>query len=105
MASQYSLLSCLILAFGSIATAETPLAAGLHNTPETPNPVQLEIIGKFPNWLSGSLYRGAQAGWDAGNYTSAHWFDGFARNHRFEISNGKVEYRSRNSSDELMDCK
>ena len=81
-----------------------PLALGFYNTPGTLVPVQLKIEGNFPKWLEGSLYRGAQAGWNAGNYTSDHWFDGFSRNHRFEIKDGKVEYRSRNSSDEVMEC-
>jgi hypothetical protein len=53
----------------------------------------------------GSLYRGAAATWDVGNWTAEHWFDGLSRNHRFEIENGAVHYRSRNGSDELMDCK
>lgn len=53
----------------------------------------------------GSLYRGAAGTWDVSNYTSEHWFDGFSRNHRFEISNGKVKYRSRNATDEIIDCK
>jgi torulene dioxygenase len=52
----------------------------------------------------GSLYRGAAGSWDSGNYTAEHWFDGFSRNHRFEISKGKVEYRNRNATDELRDC-
>lgn len=56
-------------------------------------------------YYRGSLYRGAAATWDSGNYTAEHWFDGFSRNHRFEISEGKVSYRSRNASDELQDCK
>jgi len=81
-----------------------PLLLGLYNTPEVREPVQLEVTGEIPRWVKGSLYRGAQAGWDAGNYTSEHWFDGFTRNHRFEIEDGKVSYRSRNASDEVMDC-
>ncbi|KAH7130173.1 carotenoid oxygenase [Dendryphion nanum] len=80
-----------------------PLLLGFYNTPETLTPVKLEIEGSIPTWVQGSLYRGAHAGWDAGNYTSSHWFDGFSRNHRFEIQNGQVEYRSRNASDELND--
>lgn len=82
-----------------------PLALGLYTTPEVLEPVELEIVGEIPSWVTGSLYRGAQAGWDAGNYTSEHWFDGFSRNHRFEIADGKVTYRSRNASDEVVDCK
>lgn len=105
----YTALSYLLL-LSSQAAAEqslspnlSPLALGFFTTPETQKPVVLDIHGSIPTWISGSLYRGAQAGWNGGNYTSEHWFDGFSRNHRFEISNGKVEYRSRNASDELHD--
>ncbi|KAF2448415.1 hypothetical protein P171DRAFT_440796 [Karstenula rhodostoma CBS 690.94] len=41
--------------------------------------------------------------WDVGNFTSEHWFHGFSRQHRFEIKDGKVSYRSRNGSDEVQD--
>lgn len=82
-----------------------PLALGLYSTPEIQDPIQLEIEGEIPQWVTGSLYRGAQGAWDVGNYTSEHWFDGFSRNHRFEIADGKVTYRSRNGSDEVQDCK
>ncbi|KAF2105588.1 carotenoid oxygenase, partial [Lophiotrema nucula] len=90
-------------AAGAPAPGANPLAFGFYDTPETPQPVELEITGTIPSWVHGSLYRGAQAGWDAGNYTAEHWFDGFSRNHKFEIANGKVTYRSRNSADELHD--
>ncbi|MCJ1478615.1 hypothetical protein MMC13_007296 [Lambiella insularis] len=80
-----------------------PLTWGFYATPEVQKPSELHIEGSFPSWLSGSLYRGASATWDVGNYTAEHWFDGFSRNHRFEISNGVVTYRSRNASDELQD--
>jgi torulene dioxygenase len=105
-----SLLSSLALLSHHLVTASenpppgTPiLAHGLYNTPETLQPKPLEIIGYIPSWITGSLYRGAQAGWDAGNYSADHWFDGFSRTHRFEIENGSVIYRSRNASDELQD--
>ncbi len=80
-----------------------PLTYGFYATPEIPEPVPLEITGIIPKWLNGSLYRGAAGSWDTGNLTAEHWFDGFSRNHRFEILNGKVEYRSRNASDEVVD--
>ncbi|KAF2873120.1 carotenoid oxygenase [Massariosphaeria phaeospora] len=88
---------------GSPPEGTPPLAYGFYSSPETLEPTELEIVGTIPHWLSGSLYRGAQAGWDAGNYTSGHWFDGFSRNHRFEIAGGKVTYRSRNASNEVTD--
>ncbi|CAH0023697.1 unnamed protein product [Clonostachys rhizophaga] len=67
------------------------------------DPTQLKVEGHFPHWLTGSLYRGGAGTWDVGNYTAEHWFDGFSRNHRFEIANGMVSYPSRNGSDEIMD--
>ena len=80
-----------------------PLTYGWYATPEIQNPTQLEVVGTIPQWVRGSLYRGAAATWDTGNFTAEHWFDGFSRNHRFEIQNGQVEYRSRNASDEQAD--
>ena len=80
-----------------------PLTFGFYATAEIQEPVSLEITGTIPKWLSGSLYRGAAGTWDTGNLTAEHWFDGFSRNHRFEITNGKVEYRSRNATDEVVD--
>ncbi|KAI1660273.1 carotenoid oxygenase [Daldinia decipiens] len=79
-----------------------PLTWGFYCTPEVQQPAVLKIEGTIPTWLTGSLYRGASATWDVGNFTAEHWFDGFSRNHRFEIAYGKVTYRSRNASDELM---
>lgn len=79
------------------------LTYGFYATPEITQPAPLEITGTIPSWLQGSLYRGAAGTWDTGNLTAEHWFDGFSRNHRFEIANGQVQYRSRNASDELVD--
>ncbi|KAL2384398.1 hypothetical protein RJZ90_001998 [Blastomyces dermatitidis] len=80
-----------------------PVTLGLYASPEIREPTNLKIEGTIPTWLTGSLYRGAAATWDVGTYTAEHWFDGFSRNHRFEIANGAVSYRSRNGAEELMD--
>jgi torulene dioxygenase len=80
-----------------------PVALGLYGSAETREPTMLDIEGTIPGWMNGSLYRGAATTWDVGDYTAEHWFDGFSRNHRFEINNGTVSYRRRNGSDELMD--
>lgn len=114
MASLFSTLLPVILLGARSAVAElpgafgppsdsNPLTWGFYATPEVQEPTQLEVQGKIPSWVSGSLYRGAAATWDVGNYTAEHWFDGFTRNHRFEIGGGGVSYRSRNSSSELDD--
>ena len=108
-----STLSCLVSVIGVNAyngsgshgppPNANPLTYGFYATPEIQKPVLLEVTGSFPSWLRGSLYRGAAGTWDTGNLTAEHWFDGFSRNHRFEIANGQVEYRSRNATDELVD--
>lgn len=84
--------------------AEIPaVALGFYSSPEVREPNELKIEGTFPSWLEGSLYRNAAATWEVGDYTAEHWFDGFSRHHRFEIAQGRVSFRSRNGSDELMD--
>ncbi|KAH8656325.1 carotenoid oxygenase [Ilyonectria robusta] len=79
-----------------------PLSWGFYATREIQEPTALQVEGNIPTWLTGSLYRGGAGTWDVGNYTAEHWFDGFSRNHRFEIANGTVKYRSRNSTDEMI---
>ncbi len=87
---------------GSYSEMAHPLALGFFNTPEQPNPTKLEVEGSIPLWLKGSLYRGGPGTYDVGTYTAEHWFDGFTRLNRFEISNGEVSYRSRNATHELV---
>jgi torulene dioxygenase len=80
-----------------------PLSWGFYASPETPEATLLDVQGTIPEWVTGSLYRGSFSTWDAGNYTAEHWFDGFSRNHRFEIADGQVSYRSRNASEEMVE--
>lgn len=100
--------SYLVQASGDLAASfgpppdSNPLTWGFYATHEVQTPTHLEITGSIPSWLTGSLYRGAAGTWDVGNYTAEHWFDGFSRNHLFQIADGSVTYRSRNASDELM---
>lgn len=100
----------LLTSLASLATAvrispwqNRALTLGFYGTPEVQQPVGLQVEGTIPPWITGSLYRGAAGTWDVGNFSAEHWFDGFSRNHRFEIADGKVSYQSRNGSDEYMD--
>lgn len=88
-----------------MAAAEEPhpLTLGFYNTVEQRTPIELEVLGAIPEWLEGSLYRGAGGRYDVGQFTSEHWFDGFSRLYHFDICHGKVTYRSRNTSDEMVD--
>lgn len=105
MANRLLLLStAAIAAASSIPQGQNKaLTLGFYGTPEVRQPVELDIEGEIPSWITGSLYRGAAGTWDIGNFSAEHWFDGFSRNHRFEIAEGKVSYRSRNGSDEYID--
>ena len=85
-------------------TAEArPITLGFYNTPEQRQPIPLKVSGTIPAWLEGSLYRGAGGIYDVGSFTTEHWFDGFSRLYRFEISNGEVTYRSRSLTDEVVE--
>uniref|UniRef100_A0A3Q3E0F0 Beta-carotene oxygenase 2b n=1 Tax=Hippocampus comes TaxID=109280 RepID=A0A3Q3E0F0_HIPCM len=62
---------------------------------ETPQPIQTNITGKFPEWISGSFLRNGPGKFEIGNQKFNHWFDGMALLHQFKISKGQVTYRSR----------
>ncbi len=55
----------------------------------------LEIEGRVPQWLSGSLYRIGPAKFEVGERSVNHWFDGFSMLHRFSITDGRVSYANR----------
>lgn len=100
---------------------------GLENAPEVTEPIQLDVIGVFPHWVSGiptsfsggvssltrfaevgSLYRTGPATFrfpvTSDNPRPApsvqHWFDGLGMTHRFDIhgEKGQVTYSSRSSA-------
>jgi torulene dioxygenase len=87
------------------------LAAGFENIPEQRTPVDLQIHGKIPPWLSGVLYRtgpGATRIPTTADPTKSvnvhHWFDGLALHHRFEIFPGgqRVSYRSHSGAEDFQ---
>jgi beta,beta-carotene 9',10'-dioxygenase len=56
----------------------------------------LPVRGTLPEWLRGTLYRNGPALWRVGTTDLAHWFDGFAKLHRFGFSgDGTVSFRCR----------
>jgi carotenoid cleavage dioxygenase-like enzyme len=71
-------------------------AAGFAPCPEELELAALPVSGTLPPWLRGALYRNGPALWQAGVTPLAHWFDGFAKLHRFGFAgDGTVSYRSR----------
>src|SRR6516162_3062062 len=57
--------------------------------------VSLVVEGTFPNWLSGRLIKNGPAMFHAGERELAHWFDGFAKLHKFDIGSGQIRYSCR----------
>jgi carotenoid cleavage dioxygenase-like enzyme len=55
----------------------------------------LELDGRVPDWLGGSLYRIGPAQFEVGERTVNHWFDGYSMLHRFAIADGRVSYANR----------
>ncbi|KAK9237066.1 carotenoid oxygenase [Lipomyces kononenkoae] len=92
-----------------------PNAAGFGDLEDTATPISLNITGKIPAYVNGSLFRTGPGSYTVPltnkpgqSYKVYHWFDGFAQFHKFDISppspdypNGRVMYRSRSGADAL----
>ncbi|KAJ1567098.1 hypothetical protein HK096_010965, partial [Nowakowskiella sp. JEL0078] len=83
-----------------------------QNTPEITTPVELNVTGTIPNWISGALFRVGPGTYEVqltegkkyrgGDvYKVDHWFDGISQAHSFRIKEGKVSYRSKNIAEEF----
>jgi beta,beta-carotene 9',10'-dioxygenase len=55
----------------------------------------LEVEGRLPSWLAGSLLRIGPAKFEVGERSVNHWFDGLSMLHRFSIADGGVSYANR----------
>ncbi|KAK5110588.1 hypothetical protein LTR85_000988 [Meristemomyces frigidus] len=77
------------------------------NRDDVRNPLDIPVVGRFPGYVAGALYRtgpGAykidSAGSNTGVFTVGHWFDGFTTTHKFNLQLGadgscdKVSYSS-----------
>ncbi|KAI1171007.1 beta,beta-carotene 9',10'-dioxygenase [Nemania sp. FL0916] len=93
-----------------------PNEAGFEGLTEVRGPVDLKVIGSFPPWAAGTLYRTGPGGYTVentpnGTFKTTHWFDGFAHTHKFEIltdpceRNGttRVRYSSRHQAKAYVD--
>ncbi|XP_070499714.1 carotenoid isomerooxygenase-like [Chironomus tepperi] len=58
-------------------------------------PINGEIIGEIPNWISGSFILNGPGTFKVGDVSLNHVFDGMALLHRFHIDNGNVTYQCR----------
>ena len=56
---------------------------------------RLDVDGRLPHWLQGTLVRNGPAQFDVGDRTFNHWFDGLGMLHAFTIGQGRVGYANR----------
>jgi beta,beta-carotene 9',10'-dioxygenase len=61
---------------------------------ECPDTV-LATRGTVPPWLNGTLVRNGPAQYQVGTTEMNHWFDGFAKLHRFSFEPGGIKYASK----------
>lgn len=56
---------------------------------------EVRVEGELPAWLRGALLLNGPALWELPGGALAHWFDGYAMQHRLRIDGTAVRYRSR----------
>ncbi|RUP48635.1 putative carotene-dioxygenase [Jimgerdemannia flammicorona] len=77
---------------------------GLRNTPETTTPLELNVQGKIPEWLSGTLYLSGPGIYSiplddsTEPYHITHPFDGLAQIHRLAFNEPIVERDNQNKN-------
>jgi carotenoid cleavage dioxygenase-like enzyme len=59
------------------------------------NHQSLDITGKIPDWLSGSLIRNGPIKVTVNGKSNEHWFDGLAMLHAFSFHEGRVNYSNK----------
>jgi all-trans-8'-apo-beta-carotenal 15,15'-oxygenase len=67
----------------------------LHPAIEVPGEVVLDVTGRIPAQLRGTLYRNGPGRWEAGGFVAQHAFDGDGLVSKFTIEDGTVRFRSR----------
>jgi beta,beta-carotene 9',10'-dioxygenase len=82
-----------------LARAATPAAAdhrlGFADVEHELSIGRLDVDGRLPGWLSGTLVRNGPGRYEVGERTFEHWFDGLAMLHAFGFARGQVSYRNR----------
>jgi carotenoid cleavage dioxygenase-like enzyme len=77
-----------------MSTTTTYAALGFGESPES-TVDDVPVVGRLPEWLSGTLLRNGPGTFHVGEQRFRHWFDGLAMLHRFSITDGRISYGSR----------
>lgn len=80
------------MVFFSVRTKTSNISCELQEEVEN---ISLEITGKVPNWLSGTLIRNGPIKVTVNGQSNEHWFDGLAMLHAFSFRGGKVSYSNK----------
>lgn len=82
-----------------IATLERPETSGrlrgLRSGAAEIDDAPVEVRGRLPGWLAGSLLLNGPAMWDLPGGSYRHWFDGHSMLHRIQLGEAPARYRSR----------
>ena len=83
-----------LMAFNSFSekTKESNVSAEIQI--ETAN-CPLDIVGKVPDWLSGTLLRNGPIKVSINGQSNEHWFDGLAMLHAFSFDKGSIHYSNK----------
>lgn len=73
----------------------TEYAQGLKTQPNELSRLALDVQGRIPAWVRGTLIRNGPGQFEAGSKKIRHWFDGYAMLHAFHIEDGRVSYSNR----------
>ena len=73
----------------------TGYALGFQSVEREHAGVELDVEGRIPGWLDGSLLRNGPARFEVGGERVAHWFDGLGMLRRFAFDGGRVTYTDR----------
>lgn len=70
-------------------------ARGLTTQPNELTQLALDVQGRIPSWVRGTLVRNGPGQFEVGKHQIRHWFDGYAMLHAFHIADGRVSYSNR----------
>src|SRR2546423_5141975 len=76
-------------------TPSTTAHPALQPAIEVPEEVALDVTGRLPEELRGTLYRNGPGRWEAGGFVAQHAFDGDGLISKFVIDGGTVRFQSR----------
>jgi beta,beta-carotene 9',10'-dioxygenase len=68
---------------------------GFTNLDRESDGISLQVEGRIPSWLSGTLFRNGPAKFNTESGWHTHWFDGLAMIHKFTVHDGYILYSNR----------